>query len=475
LASGSTTRFVDRLPPVVVQALTAAGFGVPVALYIWMVHTYAVNLVVNDQFDDVTVIRGSYVHFFDWHLLWGQHNETRIFVSNLVAVMLAHFDHFNVVDEDYLSAFLLLGAVGLLMWAHKRRSPNVPWLYYCPVAFLLLTVAQWQNSLWGFQLAWYLTMFCLMAAIFFVDRLDLNAWSLALAATFGVVGSLSLIQGFLIWPLGLFLMYHRKRLRLALPWLIVAAATAIVYFRNFNTNLGAPYPGYASQHPWASLRFFVFAAGDILGVQPQGDYASKGYPLITLFGVVLLIVAAWVVVTLGVRRDDDTGTPIGVTLILFATLFDLMVTKGRIIFGYAGAGASRYTTFDILFLCGIYLALLGRKPALAPGADPAPVSRSRYRTLTAGATRLARNRRVVTVICVVTGVLIVVQAFSGYFYGFESASNYYRYEGHELAVEQHAASVPALDVAGLYLFVHPASWVLRQLETLHEHRLGPYG
>jgi len=113
--------------------------------------------------------------------------------------------------------------------------------------------------------------------------------------------------------------------------------------------------------------------------------------------------------------------------------------------------------------------------SLAPGADPAPVSRSRYRTLTAGATRLARNRRVVTVICVVTGVLIVVQAFSGYFYGFESASNYYRYEGHELAVEQHAASVPALDVAGLYLFVHPASWVLRQLETLHEHRLGPYG
>ena len=41
------------------------------------------------------------------------------------------------------------------IWCHRRRSPSTPLLYYVPVAFLTLTLAQWQNTIWGFQMAWY--------------------------------------------------------------------------------------------------------------------------------------------------------------------------------------------------------------------------------------------------------------------------------------------------------------------------------
>ena len=60
--------------------------------------------------------------------------------------------------------------MALLIWAHKRRSPATPLLYYCPVAFVMLTFAQWQNTLWGFQMAWYLVVFALAVSVVLLDR-----------------------------------------------------------------------------------------------------------------------------------------------------------------------------------------------------------------------------------------------------------------------------------------------------------------
>jgi hypothetical protein len=258
-------------------------------------------------------------------------------------------------------------------------------------------------------------------------------------------------------------------MRYALPWLGVAAVTALIYFRNFNSSLGAEYPNYAGQHPWASLKFFIFAAGDVVGVQPAGDLKSVGYPLIVLFGIVTLIISVALVIRLGVRRDSRTGTPIGIALIIIAALFDLMITKGRILFGYAAAGASRYTTFSLLFLCGIYLCLLGRHyvsdawratftaEASEPAPTPTPTSlRRRLIAATAGTS---------------VALLIVVQVGFGMFYGWTSASSFLVYQKNTLTIEQNAAHEPEDLVSRLYLEIHPASWVRKQIATLKEHRL----
>ena len=70
---------VDRMSPRVVNALTVAGFAIPVLGYLVFVGYFSVNVIVNDQWDDVTVIRSSYGHFPDWSALWIPHNENRIF------------------------------------------------------------------------------------------------------------------------------------------------------------------------------------------------------------------------------------------------------------------------------------------------------------------------------------------------------------------------------------------------------------
>ncbi len=358
-------RLIDRFDPRLVNVVTVIGFAVPVAGYFWMIHRYSVNVIFWDQWDDVTVIQHSYSHFFDWGSLWAQHNENRIFFPNLIVVLLAHTTHFNVQVEEYLSATMLVVATALLIWAHKRRTPATPWLYYCPVVLLALSIVQYENTLWGFQMAWYLVLLCLATSIALVDRAILTWLSLIGAIAAAVVGSLSSLQGLLIWPAGLLLLYHRRRdTRSVVAWIAAATVSAIIYFYHFNTsaNAGLPSHGYALHHPLAAIKFYVFEVGDIVGLPRQ--YNGPGSNAVLLLGLSLLVLAGFTVVAYGIRRDEQGGGPVGVALIVVGLLFAAMVTEGRVRFGYLGASAPRYTTYTLLIPIGIFLTMLGR-PALS--------------------------------------------------------------------------------------------------------------
>ncbi len=134
------------------------GFGLPVGLCIWLVGHYGVNVVTGDQFDDVTVIRASYTHLFSWGALWSQHNENRIFFPNLVVLLLSRTTRYNIQIEEYVGMVMLFVSTALVILTHRRRSPGTPWLYYCPVAILMLSIVQFGNLLWGFQMAWFLVL-----------------------------------------------------------------------------------------------------------------------------------------------------------------------------------------------------------------------------------------------------------------------------------------------------------------------------
>ena len=141
-----------------VKVLTVVGFAIPLGLYIALLAHYQVNAIWTDQWGDVHVLVENNGHFPNWSALWTLHGDNRVFFPNLVVITLAHTVSFNIEVEEFLSALMLFGATALLIWAHKRRSPATPLLFYVPVAFVMLTFAQSQNSLWGFQMAWYLVL-----------------------------------------------------------------------------------------------------------------------------------------------------------------------------------------------------------------------------------------------------------------------------------------------------------------------------
>jgi hypothetical protein len=468
---------VGRLDPRVVKALTVLGFAIPVVGYLVLLQHYQENAIVGDQWDDIPVIRQSYIHFPDWSSLWGLHNSNRIFFPNLIVVALAHTARFNITVELYFSAIMLFAATALLIWAHKRRSPDTPLLLYCPVAFLTLTIAQWQNTLWGFQMAWYLVLLSLAATILLLDRPTL-AWPTFLAAAIvAVVGSYSSTQGLLIWPVGVLLLYLRRRPRWTLvSWIAGAGATAALYFYNFVSTGRDQSPSNTFDHLFTALKFYLYALGDIVGVQPHPGVPDNG--AVMLFGVVVFALAVLVLFKWGLRRDEDSGVPIGIALIVFGLLFDALVTESRVVFGLSAAAQSRYSTNDILVLVGIYMTTISGLPSsirAQSGIGNPSVRRTPHGLIARVSYFVERIDRGVIRRVAITA--IVIQVVCSVHFGPPGARGFQTTAITDASLTRninHESDATVSYGVGIFLG-EPAQWFRDQTQFLREHHLSMFG
>jgi hypothetical protein len=458
----------------VVKALTLFGFALPVVVYILFLQHYQVNAMWQDQWDDVPVIRQSFLHFPDWSSLWVQHVDNRVFFPNLIVVALAHTVHYNITVEEYVSAFMLFASTAFFIWAHKRRSPQTPLLFYCPVAFLTLTLAQWQNTIWGFQMAWYLVLLSLALTIALLDWPGF-AWPIfALGIFAAVVGSFSSIQGLLIWPVGLVLLYHRRRpLWTAVVWVVAAGATVALYFHNFTSSKAFDPNATVLKVPWDAVKFFVFALGDIVGVQVTKPLEAN--PWVMTFGVVILVLAVLVLIRWGLRRDEHSGVPIGIALILYGLLFDALITQGRLYLLYEAAAQSRYTTNDVLVLAGIYLTVLDRSFAKQSVAVRSQTKAAGGSQQLLGWVRSRVDQIDRVPLRQIALAAIAIQIILSVSFSFSPARVFNQQQVRTAVVTRNIDQEPDGVVEIDLYFVRKASWLREQAQFLRDHHLSQFG
>src|SRR3984885_4619810 len=448
----------SRLIPVA----TLLGFAIPAVSYLWMIHADGVNVIFADQWDDVALIGHAYSGTLHLSTLWAQHYENRIFFPNLIVLALAYTTHFNVVTEEYLRAFMLFGATALVVWVHKRRSPERRRIWYCPVAFLFLSLAQAVNALFGFQMAWYLVLFMTALALFLLDQEPQRWLVFGVAIAAAVIASFSSLQGLLVWPAGLLLIYLRRRSpHLAVAWIGSAVLAGVIYFVGFNFNVSQS----ASQDPAATLSFFLRVVGDIVGESQPGL-------LVTVFGSGLVVTAIWVLVRFALwARTSTGGRPLALSLILFGLLFSGLTAYGRSGLGVFGFDVEdRYTVFAILVLVGLYLAVL----------DPPVASelRSPERGARAPAQSIGPQWHVsdplFTLARVVVGVGIVLTVIFGSANGISQARAVHQNRLYLGPVTVRANQYPDPVVAGLS-WLTPAQSIRRWVTIARDDRLSLFG
>ena len=107
------------------------------------------------------------------------------------------------------------------------------------MAIILLSLNQGTMTLWGFAVSWYLEIFALAVALFFLHRVSLSWLGIVGAVTITAAGAFSSLEGLLIWPVGFLLLYQRRRNRVALlGWIIAAVVTILLLHLLFILHRG---------------------------------------------------------------------------------------------------------------------------------------------------------------------------------------------------------------------------------------------
>jgi len=429
-----------RAAPITSRSEARRGLGrlsyllmaVPVLLDYWYVHAFGVNVPFEDSWNGtLPIVKAIASGHFYFAQLYAPHNESRTVFPNLILGIMDSHTQANAKFDMYLTAGIMTISLVLLIWL-ARRSTGLPALLLVPLAFLLFDWVQVENLLWAFQLAWMLVVLCLFVSLAAFERRPHPGW-FAVAAGAALVASFSLLQGFLIWPVGL---AYAAVLGWRRGWLAVwgglGVMAAIAYLQGFGSLGASSGLTYDLQHPAATSLYLLRLVG---GMVPTSHHATAG----------LLILGASALVGYLAIRNRIPVTRLRLPLALWATgiLFDLLVAAGRT--QLAAPASSRYTTFNLLLLAGLYLASVAILVPAGPWDWNAVASRLHLREWEAAIGLLIVLGTVGTVALSVPSGLRAGQAYYSY-----------REHGALLLRDYHTTSAPSL---AQFLFAPSGAYV----------------
>jgi hypothetical protein len=319
-------------------------------LYVWL---FGVNVVYGDEwrlailFDKPSLAR-----------LWVQLNEHRIFIPKVIILSLGSLTKWNTVVEMYVTQALLLTTLFVLFVAfegsiHSKWRP----VLFAPVAFLVFSLRQGATVLMGLLMQFVLVLTFAVLAFYFLRVLGRNTsrgLPFAAALAGATLASLSSAQGLLVWPVGLVQLLvgrpgRRTNWILAGAWSLFGVAGWLLYFLDYHipAHTTAGRPADLVVGPLYLLRFFLTALGSSLSWWQE--------PAFAIGCLLLILVGASVCLVIGRGRVAEYS--FWTSLVLFSLLVLLAVTAGRAERGIDQALVSRYTTYSILGVVGLYAML----------------------------------------------------------------------------------------------------------------------
>jgi hypothetical protein len=383
--------------------LVSIGAIIPVLYLVWVIATCGVDVPFWDQWSGtLPLIDKSFQGTLTLRDLWHQHNEHRLFFPRLLLIPLARMTHWDIRFELWMSMILSVvsfGAQAAMLRRGERQSTEEERRRGCiqawalpGVAVLLFSVVQWENWLWGFQMAVFLNMTAVIVTIALLTRPVLG-WGHYLAGlVLTIVASYSFANGLVLWPIGLVLLLLNREagtpttsVRVSV-WALVGVLTWVLYFTDYRST---PHPriAYSSIDSWVEYIDYVMT---YLGSPLSFGRRSLGF-VFGLGGLLLLFATVRNLIFKETTAVDQISPALG--LGGYALGSALVTGFGRSAFGGEQALTSRYTSVSVLF----WIALLMLQFALFRASAAPPGARS-------------RSRRITIAACLVVGTITAVAA-----------------------------------------------------------------
>ena len=333
---------------------------IPVVLLIGFVANFSVNVPIDDEWRLANLFEKIATGNVNFNDFWALHSNHRILFPKIIIAVLAFASQWNINYQLCLSiglAVITFIAMYSLSSMQVEKTKDDLWhLANILTCILLCSLVQYENWLWGFQLAWFLVNLCFVAAVYVLssDRKLLLSLRISIAAGFCFIASFSLAQGLLSWLAAIPAVVAiegnvaQKRKRL-IVWMLLFVATCAIYSIDYHPSRKTSIISLLNK-PLVVIDYFLSLLGSPI-VRLSGISALVG---LLIFGIFLFL-AVHFVIKISEHREALPWLSIG----LFSVLSALFITAGRAEFGAIQAiESSRYTSNSILLL--IALVQLGQ-------------------------------------------------------------------------------------------------------------------
>jgi hypothetical protein len=337
------------------RAILLIIYLVPFVALLWFVSTFGVDVPQWDQWELVNLFKAVAEQRASFQDFFKQHNEHRLIFPKLIFTILAFSSNWSIKLEIYfnvlLAALLVLitQKIAFDQTLKHDRSLHLTGIF---TSFLAFSFVQWENWLWGFQLSWFFINLCLAIAILALVNQTQPIWKkLLIAAVFCAIASFSLAYGLFTWlatlPTLITLWRTSRHIYQAvLLWIGLCLICALIYFWGYQKPAGHPDVFYFLQHPLIAANYFLTLLGSPM------LHGSSFKPLLGLLVFVnFLVFVAWYLRHLSSKFAQDAAP--WISFGLFALLFDLVTTIGRVGFGVSQAASPRYTSVSLLLLVAL--------------------------------------------------------------------------------------------------------------------------
>lgn len=334
--------------------------SIPVLYGFILVNKYGVNIPIADEYDFLSKFDEISKNGFSFNLIWKMHNEHRMLFPNLIFLLNVYLSGYNVKWLLNFSVICISIAYYSVCWAiikEKSKNDKCFPFYHIITGFLFFHSCQYENMLWGFQIAWFMIiMFLTLGILWLADSiLEKDNIKMSLACLMAMFASFTSLHGLFVWGAFLFMLLcvKVKKYILSKKYLIVLVGTIfsfVIYFWG-----AANMSSHPEVKPLVDLiKTLLFMLGNIIIREVNG--------ISLLWGIFILAVCVICVIRILLQKEKLRK----IQIVALGYMSYAYLALGAIIYGRAGYGieetvtTSRYTTNTIIVYLSLILLLIDR-------------------------------------------------------------------------------------------------------------------
>jgi len=318
----------------------------PIITILALLIKYSINVPWWDQLSFVDLMVKLHHGTLSIYDLWKQHNEHRILVPQAFELLVGKLTGFNFRVPVLLNFVAALCTFALLVSLIKKTFINdkAVALLAIPFAWLVFSPIQAVNWIWGFQLAFFMSVFFATLTIWLLvhDKL-LDSEKLFIAVlVFASITTYCNGNGLLVWPIGLAILWWRRANRYKIiEWLGVGAVMCGTYLYKFHRSPDSPKLSMIIKEPVAVVKYIFGYLGRNLSTTPtNGKYVGLALVIVFVLSVILVY-----------KKRQLNNITSWIALAAFAFLTGGLAAISRLNFGVDhGFNSTSYPTISLLFI-----------------------------------------------------------------------------------------------------------------------------